>query len=265
MKLPLAELLQHFIDRVALPVSRVSSQAAIPKQTLFNWLAGRTPRWHPTLPADLARLSVALGLDPKESDALLMAAGCVCAVDTPYLEETTMKDLKLPLGWFRAGSHPKHYVMGRDPKVQCNEAPTALLRSRKDSAEGFGTLMQSCSPGDFRGKRVRLSAEARTEGIEDWAGLWFRIDGPDEGKSLRFDNMQNRSLSGTRAWERHAVVLDVPEEAVRLAYGILLSGKGKVWVADVRIEEVDRSVPSTDMKVEDRVISKKPTNLDFRE
>jgi len=33
---------------------------------------------------------------------------------------------------------------------------------------------------DYRNKRMRLSAAVKSEGIEDWAGLWMRIDGPDQ-------------------------------------------------------------------------------------
>lgn len=260
----LPELLKQYLDRVDLPVSRVSSQAGIPKQTLFNWLGGRKPRWHPTLPADLANLSASLGLSSLESDALLQAAGCVCAVDTPLFEDPNMKELTLPCGWYRAGSHPRQYKMGRDPDMPHEGSASALLQSRDASAEGFGTLMQSCGTGDFLGKRVRLSAMARTEGIEDWAGLWFRVDGPQHGKSLCFDNMQARPLTGTLDWKRYSVVLDVPKEAIRLAYGILLSGSGKVWIASMRIEEVDRSVPSTDMKGDVQGMPDAPRNLDFR-
>lgn len=266
MQPPLSDLLHQFIERVDLPVSRISSQAGIPRQTLFNWLAGRTPRWHPTLPADLACLATALGLNRKESDALLLAAGCVCAVDTPYFEETTMKDLKMPHGWHRAGSHPKQYEMGIDPEVRCGEKASALLRSGAKNADGFGTLMQSCNPGDFLGKRVRLSAMAQTKDIHQWAGLWFRIDGPIEGQSLQFDNMNGRPLHGTSDWERYSVVLDLPAKSTRMAFGVLLSGPGSVWIADMRIEAVSLEVPSTNLKAECKnAASNAPVNLDFKE
>lgn len=263
MKNTLPVLLQGFVDRTGLAVSRVSRQAEIPKQTLFNWLGGRSPRWHPQLPEDLARLSSALGLDQKETNDLLMAAGCICAVDTPYSEETTMENLKLPRGWHRAGSHPLQYKMGIDPDVHCEKYACAQVRSRVARAEGFGTLMQSCKPDSFLGKRVRMSAMARTKKIKSWAGLWLRIDGPEEGKSLNFDNMQDRPLQGTSDWQRYSVVLDVPKEAIRLAYGVLLGGDGSVWIADMKMEVVDADVPTTNVNRERRVLPDVPVNLDF--
>lgn len=260
---PLATLLNRFIERSGQSVSRVSSQSKIPKQTLFNWVQGRTPRWHPQLPADLAGLARSLGLNSQETDQLLLAAGCVCAVDTPHFEKTTMSNLTLPRGWFRAGSHPDQYEIGLDSELKWEEHNSSLIRARESTAEGFGCFMQTCSPDDFLGKRVRLSAMARTEAVEQWAGLWFRVDALDLKQSLQFDNMQNRPLKGSTEWQRYAVVLDVPQQAGRLAYGVLLSGAGSTWIADVRIEEVSDDIPSTNLDMNSNPRS--PTNLDFSE
>ncbi len=259
----LSVLLKKHIERVGLSVSRVAGQARIPKQTLFNWCGGRLPRWHPQLPAELANLSRALGLNAMETDELLLAAGCVCAVDTPQFAEAAEEDLALPNGWFRAGSHPKQYDMGIDPMVRFEKLPAAVIGSRSPRCSGFGTLMQTCLPGKFLGERVRLSAMARTESVEEWAGLWFRVDGPDRKESLNFDNMQDRPLSGTREWSRYSIVLDVANDSSALAYGILLSGHGRAWVADVRIEVVGLDVPSTNLSLGESGIPPAPVNLDF--
>ncbi|MCA9492492.1 MAG: hypothetical protein KC621_21310 [Myxococcales bacterium] len=79
-------------------------------------------------------------------------------------------------------------------------------------------------------------------------------------ESVAFDNMQDRALGGTQPWARHSVVLDVPKDATALVYGALLSGRGRVWVDDVRLEVVDRTVPVTDLKAK-RLEG--PANLDF--
>ncbi|MBL8755063.1 MAG: helix-turn-helix domain-containing protein [Planctomycetes bacterium] len=253
--------MKRFCARVGLSVSRVATQAGLPKQTLFNWCSGTKPRWHPRLPKDLERLSRALGLGEKELDEMLLAAGCICAVDTPAFEETNMETLTLPRGWFRAGSHPAQYDMGIDPAIQHQGRRVALIRSRTTTADGFGTLMQSCRPGAFLDHRVRLTATLRTEDIGEWAGLWFRIDGPDD-ESLNFDNMQDRALKGTNGWADHSVVLDVDKKAVGIAFGVLLSGTGKVWIANFRMEQVGLDVPSTNLKCE-RLVPEAPVNLDF--
>jgi hypothetical protein len=40
-------------------------------------------------------------------------------------------------------------------------------------------------------------------------------------------------------------VLDVSNEATALAFGVLLSGPGKLWIDSARLEVVDESVPLT--------------------
>lgn len=175
-----------------------------------------------------------------------------------------MNDLTLPSDWFCAGSHPKHYIMGIDPDIRQGGLRTALICSRGADAEGFGTLMQSCLPGEYSGRRVRLSAMARTEEVREWGGLWFRVDGPTSGESLSFDNMQDRPLQGTSDWKRYSVVLDVPDMAVAMAYGVLLAGAGRVWISDVHFEKVGEDVPSTDLRAS-RFTNRPsyPRNLDF--
>jgi hypothetical protein len=55
-------------------------------------------------------------------------------------------------------------------------------------------------------------------------------------------------------------VLDVAErESTLIAFGVLLSGAGQIWMTDVRIEPVGPEVPSTGVpRLRDH-----PINLDF--
>jgi len=70
-----------------------------------------------------------------------------------------------------------------------------------------------------------------------WAGLWMRVDkGPN---MVAFDNTQNRSIKGTRGWQKYAVVLDVPQDATGIFFGVLLTGSGgEIWIRDAKIEVV---------------------------
>lgn len=162
--------------------------------------------------------------------------------------------------WFMAGSHPKDYEHGIDTNTTYEDKNVAHLKSVVDNAAGFGTLMQMFKADDYRSKRMRFSAPVKSEGIESWAGLWMRVDGPEEGKSLSFDNMQSRPIKGTTDWHKYEVVLDVPPESVNIAFGILLEGKGLVWLSDVQFEAVGLDVPVTSIEYPD-----KPGNLDFAE
>jgi hypothetical protein len=169
---------------------------------------------------------------------------------------------QLPDGWIRAGSAPNDYDMGLDTVVRHTGRASAYIEAKgeaKGKDSGFGTLMQMSSPGDFRSKRVRLSAFVKSEKVENWAGLWFRIDG--EGRNtLGFDNMQDRPIKGTTDWTKVSIVLDVPQEAKALAFGILLNGSGRVWMDDLKFEVVGTDVPVTGSGGS---LGQPPQNLDF--
>jgi hypothetical protein len=173
----------------------------------------------------------------------------------------TLKAADLPVGWFAAGSHPAEYQMGVDTTVRHNGKASGSIRANTSKSHGFGTLMQTAVPGDYAGKRLRLSGYVRSEKVQSgWAGLWLRIDGPMQAV-LGFDNMQSRPIKGTQDWTRCEIVLDVPTTAVALAYGLLLDGDGVVWLDDLKFEVVPSTVPVTG--VPSLGLGRSPQNLDF--
>ena len=167
----------------------------------------------------------------------------------------------LPAGWFKAGSHPAEYDMGLDESVRRDGKSSATVKSIAEKPSGFGTLMQMTQPGEYRGKRVRLSGFVKSDKVTSWAGLWFRVDGPNPNASLAFDNMQDRGIKGTTDWTRYEIVLDVPSEAQRLAFGLLLGGSGQVWMDDLRFEVVPTTVRTTGQAYPPAPAA--PSNLSF--
>lgn len=104
-------------------------------------------------------------------------------------------------------------------------------------------LMQFVKADEYQGKRVRMSAYVKTEKQNGWAGLWLRVDG--ETHRLTFDNQWDRPILGTNNWKKYEIVLDVADDALGMAYGLVSSGKGKAWVDDITFEIVDDSVKTT--------------------
>jgi hypothetical protein len=165
-----------------------------------------------------------------------------------------------PAGWFLAGSQPADYVTGTDTQTFHAGKGSAFLAASAAGAKGFGTLMEQFTPQEYLGKRVRLTAWVKSDKVGGWAGVWMRVDGP-AGQMLSFDNMQGRPIQGTTDWRQYDVVLDVPQEAIGLAFGVLLSGPGRVWMDDVAFAAVDPSVPTTDRPGTSQPVA--PVNLDF--
>ena len=164
----------------------------------------------------------------------------------------------VPDGWHLAGSTPQDYEVGVISTAKTKSA--AYLKSSVDQPGGFGTLMQTFSAADRRGQRLRLSGTIKPSGVENWAGLWMRIDGADK-KTLGFDNMQDRPISGSTEWTRYNVVLDVPEQSEAIAFGVLFwVGAGEVHMDDLRFEEVGKD---TALTRSEKSLPSKPSNLTF--
>jgi hypothetical protein len=165
----------------------------------------------------------------------------------------------VPHGWLLAGSNPRNYETGVDPQASYQGFPSAYLKAKPSATEGFGTLMQQFSAEQYAGKRVMLRASVKAGEVTDWAGLWMRVD--KGSHSVSFDNMMDRPIKGTTTWQNYEVVLDVPQDATGIAFGILLSKSGSVWLNSVKFEIVGLDVPATG-KAPAR-LPENPVNLNF--
>jgi hypothetical protein len=160
---------------------------------------------------------------------------------------------ELPDGWTLSSSEPRDYEFGIDSSASYNGEPSTCLKSKNGaSPEGYGGMGPSASLvlHPYRGKRVRLTANVKADGVTGWAGLWMRVDGDDDPKNahsstVAYDNMQGRPITGTRSWHSYSVVLDVPKKVRGIHVGILLNGNGAVWLNGVRVEVVGKDVPTT--------------------
>jgi hypothetical protein len=174
----------------------------------------------------------------------------------------------VPTGWILRGSKPDNYEVGTDTVAQQGKKCVYIISKQgaKNAKGDFVTLMQNFLPDLYRGKRVRLSAYLMTESVEEYCGLWMRIDGSGGGV-LQFDNMEKRPVKGTTDWQKYEIVLDVPQESSSISLGVLMSAKGLLWADSFKLEEVGSNVATTNM-ITDTAETKAPdtpANLDFEE
>jgi len=150
-------------------------------------------------------------------------------------------------GWFLTGLTPQKYQLYLDEKVFHTGTRSACIKSVSDEYKSgdFATVMQTFNARDFLKKRVRFSGFVKAREAAGWCGLWMRIDGASD-VMLKFDNMQNRPIKGTTEWNHYSCVLDVPENAAVINIGMLINGKGQVWLDNVGFQEVDYNTPVTD-------------------
>jgi len=167
--------------------------------------------------------------------------------------------------WIMTGTAPEKYQMSIDHKIYNTGTKSATIKSIADEFDvgEYATIMQQFSAKNFLGKRVRFSGFVKTQDVIGWCGLWMRIDSASV-VTLKLDNMQGRPIVGTTEWNHYSCVLDVPENAGILNIGVLLCGKGQVWLDNVSFQEVDLNIPTTEF-VPNEVFPAYPKNLSFEE
>ena len=150
-------------------------------------------------------------------------------------------------GWFKTGNLPDSYEIDKST-TEYNGKPVYYLKSIEKIDKGFGTISRGFAPGDYLGKRVRLSGYIKIQDVVNHAAMWMRVDGRDPNNPLAFDNMYKRNLKGTNDWKRYEIVLDVSDKAEWIVYGALMNGTGQIWISDFSFEVVGNDVPTTNME-----------------
>jgi hypothetical protein len=183
--------------------------------------------------------------------------------DFPAINVPNSSDRDIPPGWVLAGSNPHDYAVGTDLLESVSGQSSAYLKSISTKPVGFVNLMQEIKSNNFKGQRVRLSASIKVKFVSGWTALWMRVE-DNVGRPLAFDDMSNRPIIGTSEWIKYEVVLDIPNNSDKISFGLLLSGRGQVWIDNVKLLVVSNDVPVTDL------LPKKtdpfyPQNMDFEE
>ncbi|PEZ70758.1 AraC family transcriptional regulator [Bacillus sp. AFS017274] len=179
-------------------------------------------------------------------------------------EEMTMKNEQLLKGWNLSGSHPFNYKMGIDRETFHKGQASGYLKSvTEESKEEFATMMQQFKAENYLGKRMKLSGFIKSKDVDGFCGLWMRVDNALHDV-LQFDNMGNRPIVNDTEWNHYYIVLDVPENSAIISFGVLLSGRGKVWIDELEFEEVSKDTPTTNIDYGSDLLDG-PANLSFEE
>ena len=113
------------------------------------------------------------------------------------------------------------------------------LKAQVPQPLGFADLRQAILAENYQNTRIRLSADIKTDGVEQQAGLYLRVIDPAMTKPP--EERQQVTFQGTHDWTRSEIQVEVPPESMHILFGISLTGKGQIWVTNVQLE----SIPST--------------------
>lgn len=164
-------------------------------------------------------------------------------------------------GWIKRGSKAKSYETGLNTSESKTGKKCAYIKSIDKKIKGFGTLMQKCEAKNFLGKRIKMTGYIKASNVENWAGMWLRVDSKYGGPSLSFDNMQDRPIKGDTDWIKCEIILNVPHESGTLNYGVLINGTGEVYFDRISFEIVGDITED----IKSKSLPEKPLNTDFEE
>jgi len=185
--------------------------------------------------------------------------------------------VRVPKFWQLRGSAPESYELLSDREQVKSGGASVLIRSkRKDIAVTLnGSILQTVFASSLVGKRLEVSAFVRAEDVRaQTVALSFRALDPDNLLVASANSRAEFPKIGPQ-WTRVSFVVDVPWSAAQVSYGLVLAGKGCVWIDDFRLTSVDRTVVAPTSTAPPRQLGQpvetvkqalhQPENLDFEE
>jgi hypothetical protein len=215
--------------------------------------------------------------------AMPRSAPAPAAVAAVNKEPAPAKDppatVRVPRFWLLRGTAVQNYdVLSDRGKVKSGAASVLIRSHARDIHPGLtGSVMQSVLAESLLGKRIEVSAYLRAEEVrERTVALWFTaLDA--NNLLLATDNSSKQFPKITGDWTRVHFVIEVPWATTQAHYGVTLTGPGAVWMDDVRLTPVDRTVVTVTNAALPRQFgqrievanvagpSTRPENLDFEE
>jgi hypothetical protein len=192
-------------------------------------------------------------------------------------------------GWMYQYPKNSMYAIGVDSLVAFKGKKSAFIACSADTTKKFGTVFTTLDLEYARAKKIALTCAVKTENVNGWAGIWYRVDkiyDPDKKETLgkkiferlqdlvginddnmneytwAFNNMKDAPIRGTQDWKEYTFVFDVPQQTGDVYFGALLNGNGKIWIDNFDYAAVGKLPRDSSFK--DRsVYLAKPKHLGF--
>jgi hypothetical protein len=188
----------------------------------------------------------------------------------------------VPTGWRLASEVPSRFELAYDRVVAHGGVASGRLSTRPGGPDTVAAgANQGVRATAYRGMRVRVAGYVRAQDVGS-AMLWTRVDGlqSDSLVSLALSNTSAHPITGTVDWQRVETIVDVPEAAEAISYGVLLRGGGELWLDDFTLNAIPRSTtpaglfpapvasreaPDEQRRIRDRwtALPSRPIGLDF--
>ncbi|MFQ6311197.1 S41 family peptidase [Lysobacter capsici] len=135
---------------------------------------------------------------------------------------------------------------GEGDPTDAKGASLRLIGSAQAKAGESGVASVRIDAAPLRGRRLRLSARLTVDAAPKGALLWIRADGADK-KVLGFINSQRDPVAGEHASAARELLLDVPDAAEQLLFGLVLLEGGQAAATELRLVDEGRSATAQDV------------------
>lgn len=122
---------------------------------------------------------------------------------------------------------------------------SATLTSAVPQPEGFAWLVQEIFADDYRGSTITIRSQLRAPGTTGRAGLFVRVmtsptvHGPFTAQAALADPSNYIVTIDNHAdWAPHEVTAPIPDDADTVAFGVFLSGRGRIDLRDPELIQV---------------------------
>lgn len=165
------------------------------------------------------------------------SSGTRVALINAGFESTTPGPRGDPEGWFsfqHAG--PLSYTYKSDTSQK--KSGERSLRIDNTGPEIYGAVAQAVDARPWKGKVARLSGWVKTSDAND-NGAVLTLLATQSGATMAQNFMLDAPIKGTTDWKRYTITLLLPPATDRVEVGMMLRGKGAVWLDDVELEIVE--------------------------
>jgi hypothetical protein len=157
----------------------------------------------------------------------------------------------VPFGWDARETTPHEYFVGVDDNIVHHGKSSLFVHSIAKKPSGTVYIAQVFDANQFRGKRVMLTGYLKSQDLHEQIHL--SLVAAAQGSQGTSDGV---TVSGTTAWQRYQIVIDVPRDANAITIGFYMNGEGSFWADELNFQPVDSRTPLT--------TPLEPRNLGFR-
>ncbi|HLO96560.1 MAG TPA: hypothetical protein VK195_19800 [Burkholderiaceae bacterium] len=162
--------------------------------------------------------------------------------------------IRIPEDWMANASYAwpggKTHEAGVAPETEISGRRALTVRALGEpQANDIGSISQYLQ--GYAGRRLRFTAQVKTEGVDVWGGLVVSssyMPLPYLPGSPDYDRQPPLGATGCPEWCEVSVVADIANAASGTSLGVAhvglaLMGKGQVWARKLRVEAVGTDVP----------------------